>query len=90
MDEMLVHYRVTPRVFTGTQYTLGGERHCASEVSCRRTQHNGQQPGVKPGLLDLETSMLIRTLHFITLDQAFFLRSRKVWPITGPGLMMQD
>ena len=38
LDGMLVHRRVTPSIKFAS--TLAGERHCGSEVSCPRTQHN--------------------------------------------------
>ena len=57
---MLVHCRVTPSIeFAGTHLIhLGGERYRESKVSCPRTQHNVPQPGLKPGLLAPELSVL--------------------------------
>ena len=49
LDGMLVHRRVTPSIkFAGTNLHLGGERHCASKVSCPRTQRNVPGQGSNP------------------------------------------
>ena len=37
---------------------LSEERHFEINMSCTRTQHNIPRPGLKPGLLDPETSAL--------------------------------
>ena len=44
------HFVRSPWQFAGTHLLLGGERHCESEVSCPRTEHNDPGQGSNPDL----------------------------------------
>ena len=60
LDGMLVHCKVTPNInFADTHLYihLGGERQCGSKASCPRTEQS-PRPGLKPGLLNLDTGVL--------------------------------
>ena len=71
---MLVHCKVTPSInFADTHLYihLGGERQCESKASCPRTEQS-PRPGLKPGLLNLDTGAL--TMRPPHLSVVFLLK----------------